>query len=227
MTARSWRSGRYAALLIFGTNGPLSPVGAIQSTDVADPAAEQCIVYRDNGAGGYRLNNQCDYRISVAWCIEATDGSNGCNLPERWQNATLERQAELPGDYSGLQVISLFACRTPAVVKFETPAMGRCVGGAAVIPLLPVASLKNPSAIITASDYPHGVSHEGTTRFELQVDATGRPAACAITISAGHEALDKATCTAFMRRARFTPAKDSAGLTVAGRYRGSVTWKAP
>jgi TonB family protein len=210
-----------------GTTGPVSPAWSMQSSDGTDPAAEQCIGYRDNGAGGYRLNNQCDYRISVAWCIEATDGSNGCIRQESWQNATLDRQAELPGDYFGLQVISLFACRTPAVVKFETPSMGRCEGGVGTIPLLLASSLKNPSAIITASDYPRGVSHEGTTRFELQVDAAGRPTACAITISAGHDALDKASCTAFMRRARFTPAKDSAGQAVAGRYRGSVTWKAP
>ena len=59
----------------------------------------------------------------------------------------------------------------------------------------------------------------------MAVAADGRPQSCVVTRSSGKEALDKATCDAFMKRARFTPAKDANGVAIAGRYRGNVTWK--
>lgn len=99
--------------------------------------------------------------------------------------------------------------------------------GTANLPLLLASSLKNAAAIITSADYPRGVKAEGTTRFEMVISADGRPESCAVTISSGADALDKATCNAFLKRARFTPAKDTAGQAVRGRYRGSVTWKEP
>lgn len=95
------------------------------------------------------------------------------------------------------------------------------------MPLLLASALKNPASIITSADYPRGVKAEGTTRFELVVNAQGRPENCSILTSSGKSALDEATCSAFIKRARFTPAKNELGQPVAGRYRGSVTWKEP
>jgi TonB family protein len=198
---------------------PMVPAQA-QSANLPLPA-EACIVYREKDDGGYRLVNNCDYRIAVSWCPER--GGGPCAA---WENAVLEPQVELPGQYSGLDVITLFACRSPATVKFESNVAARCEL-APPVPLLLASSLKNPGSIITPSDYPRDARLQGTTRFEMEVSADGRPTVCTIIGSSGQAALDVATCNAFMKRARFTPAKDASGFVIAGRYRGSVTWKEP
>ena len=108
--------------------------------------------------------------------------------------------------------------------------MARCTAAPAepVIPLLLSAALKNPGAIISDKDYPSSQhDKEGTTRFDLMVGADGRPLSCTTTVSSGHKALDDTACNAFLKRARFSPAKDASGNPVTGRYKGSVTWKAP
>jgi TonB family protein len=219
--AAAMKSGftAFLGLLLAVPTVPLAPALAQQSSQPLP--AESCIVYREKDDGGYRLVNNCDYRINVSWCPER--GGGPC---VGWENALLDPQVELPGQYSGLDVITLFACRAPATVKFESNVAARC-DQAAPPPLLLASSLKNPGAIITAADYPRGARLEGTTRFEMEVAADGRPTGCTITNSSGHAALDVATCNAFMKRARFTPAKDASGFVIAGRYRGSVTWKEP
>lgn len=67
----------------------------------------------------------------------------------------------------------------------------------------------------------------GSASFRLDVAANGRVDSCRITRSTGHAALDQATCALIAKRARFNPAKDGAGNTVAGSYSGSINWVLP
>lgn len=206
---------------------PAPPATAFQADGQAgEVRAERCIGYRRDAGDRYRLVNNCDYSVQVAVC--ADDRSLGaCQTAGQFAQAELAPRAEMTDDYPPLQAISLFACRAPARITFQTGGMGSCAGGGGVLPLLLASALKNPAAIITSGDYPRGVRAEGTTRFELVVGADGRAQSCAVTLSSGTQALDTATCEAFVKRARFTPAKDAAGRAVASRYRGSVTWKEP
>jgi TonB family protein len=188
--------------------------------------AESCIVYRSAGGDNYSLINNCTYTVAVRWCAAAS-GSE-CGPASGWPSAEVVASAAIPATFRAAQVIDLFACRSPASLIFEDNGSARCqLASGGELPLLLAASLKNAASIITASDYPRNVRAEGTARFEMTVDAEGQPQSCVITASAGNDALDRATCNAFMKRARFTPAKDSTGQAVAGRYRGSVTWKEP
>lgn len=200
----------------------------MQSPAEATPLqAEQCIIYRRDGNESFRLINDCDQPLSVALCVEAAS-ADACSRDIGWQKLSVTPKSELPGNFAPLHVINLFACRTPAVVQMRSGGLGVCdPTGTADLPLLLASSLKNASSIITSADYPRGVRAEGTTRFEMIVTADGRPQSCSITVSAGNDALDKSTCNAFMKRARFSPAKDTSGVPVSGRYRGSVTWKEP
>jgi periplasmic protein TonB len=83
---------------------------------------------------------------------------------------------------------------------------------------------------VTTIDYPaSGIrgEHEGTARYKLSIDASGRATGCSVTSSSGFADLDSATCATLMRRARFTPASDETGAKVAGSYNGTVTWRLP
>lgn len=88
----------------------------------------------------------------------------------------------------------------------------------------------NPGSWATTSDYPTRdirQGNEGTAGFRLEIDATGRVVDCAVTRSSGHPGLDEATCRNVSRRARFEPATDARGGTVAGTYSGSIKWVIP
>jgi TonB family protein len=193
----------------------------------AEYAGEQCITYRREGDAAFRLVNSCDQPLSVAVCADAP-GAGGCARDVGWRLSNLAPRAELPENYAPLQILNIIACKAPAAVQMRPGGLGSCdPSGTANLPLMLASSLKNAASIITSSDYPRNVRASGTTRFEMIVDAAGSPKSCSITTSSGNEALDKATCNAFMRRARFTPAKDGSGQPASGRYRGNVTWKEP
>lgn len=88
----------------------------------------------------------------------------------------------------------------------------------------------NPGGWITNDDYrPSWINRgfEGTARFTLSIDASGRVTDCAITGSTGHAQLDAATCELLAKRARFEPARGASGEKVAGRYSSSVRWTIP
>jgi TonB family protein len=208
------------------------PAAAQTPLPLPEKPAEHCIVYRELATGGYRLINECDYPLSVAWCSDATPAGGECGRNLGWQNARVEAKGDVPGQFEAAQAISLFACRFPKTVETLLGGSARCLSPlptevASVVPILPAAALKNPAAIITDSDYPASMQNkQGTTRFELTVGADGRPVSCSVTTSSGHADLDSSACKAFLRRARFSPAKDLQGNPIAGRYRGAVTWKA-
>ena len=199
-----------------------------QATSSIDLPAERCISFRNSGADGFRLINDCNYPVRLKSCLQADGSSNLCVDPARWLESVLDAGAETTTAYLPLQTINIFACRTSAQIIIDSNGQGHCEydpSGMGSLPLLLASSLKNAASIITPSDYPRGIKAEGTTRFEMAVAADGRPQSCVVARSSGKEALDKATCDAFMKRARFTPAKDANGVAIAGRYRGNVTWK--
>lgn len=79
-------------------------------------------------------------------------------------------------------------------------------------------------------DYPaaaEGTGAQGTVRFTLTIDPSGRVVGCTIVHSSGSAVLDAATCNIMHRRARYTPAMDSNGNPVAGTITQDVVWKAP
>jgi len=88
----------------------------------------------------------------------------------------------------------------------------------------------DPGQWVTTNDYPtHDIrqGNEGTVRFRLSIDPSGKVRDCAIVASSGFAGLDAATCRNLTRRARFEPATDSAGKQDAGTYSGTVRWVIP
>jgi TonB family protein len=193
-------------------------------------AAESCVAYREDGQGGYRLANNCDYAVDVAFCTQPNNDPGLCLRTQSWSRETLKAKSEGVEKVWPEQTLDLFACRAPGKVEMLISGMGRCSAppAQAVIPWLVSASLKNPGSVIVDTDYPARYhDKQGTTRFELIVGPDGKPTSCTTTASSGHAILDQTACSAFVKRARFSPAKDASGNPTTGRYKGSVTWKAP
>ena len=193
-------------------------------------AAESCIAYREDGQGGYYLSNACDYAVDIAFCTQPKNDPGFCLRTQSWNRETLNANSQGIGKVLPEQALDLFACRIPGRVEILSSGMARCSQPPSrpVMPWLLSASLKNPGSVVLDTDYPvRNHSKQGTTRFELIVGADGKPLSCATTASSGHDVLDQSACNAFVKRARFSPAKDAAGNPTTGRYKGSVTWKSP
>lgn len=110
-----------------------------------------------------------------------------------------------------------------------TDAAGNFVGfGAAASPSAPLVKLTVPAqSIVREYDYPPRASateQQGTAQIELAVGPSGVPTGCRIQISSGHSILDQASCSVWMRRARFAPATDAKGQAIPGRYAVRVAW---
>lgn len=87
----------------------------------------------------------------------------------------------------------------------------------------------NPGRWITSDDYPdiaYFGEHEGVVSFHLDVAADGRVSACSITRSDATRELERATCSLFTRRARFTPASMNDQPTT-GSFDSRVRWAFP
>ena len=65
---------------------------------------------------------------------------------------------------------------------------------------------------------------EGEVRFELAISPQGQVTDCRVVRSSGSERLDHRTCQIVQTRARFEPARNSAGEKVADTYQGSLRW---
>ncbi len=101
-------------------------------------------------------------------------------------------------------------------------------------PILPPKSREEPPQLIsyqaleaTPSDYPPQAwieGQEGSVRFEIAVDAAGKPTKCTIIESSEFELLDAKTCEIAMARAEFEPALDLNGDPVAGVHRDYQVW---
>ncbi|MEQ7873086.1 energy transducer TonB [Sphingomonas sp. ASV193] len=88
----------------------------------------------------------------------------------------------------------------------------------------------NLASYFTDSDYPpaaQDAQQQGTTRFSLTVGPDGRVSDCQVTGSSGSSSLDQATCNILRRRARFTPAMNTAGQAVSGSASGAIKWVLP
>ena len=206
------------------------PLDRADAQSAPNLAADSCVAYVADGSDGYRLTNSCDYGIEIAFCSQPKSQPMLCLGSQQWQRESIGAKASGKSSVLADYALDLFACRTPGAVEILPSGMARCMAGPPVpiIPIMSAASLKNPGGVITSGDYPASAHYmEGTTRFEMMVGPDGRPVSCDTTTSSGHAYLDKAACNAFLRRARFTPAKDSSGNVTTGKYRGSVTFKEP
>jgi protein TonB len=88
----------------------------------------------------------------------------------------------------------------------------------------------NLASLLSDQDYPaeaRAAREQGLVGFALDVGANGRVAGCAITRSSGSATLDSATCRLIQSRARFTPALDAGGATVADKIAGRISWILP
>ncbi|WP_106638831.1 energy transducer TonB [Allosphingosinicella vermicomposti] len=88
----------------------------------------------------------------------------------------------------------------------------------------------NPGTWISDADYPSSAlraEEQGTTGFRLEIGANGRVTNCTVTSGSGSSALDSATCRLLRSRARFTPAKDSAGNPTTDTYSSRIVWRLP
>jgi protein TonB len=86
----------------------------------------------------------------------------------------------------------------------------------------------SPGSWVTSDDYPAGAirgNMQGTVRFTLDVDSTGRVSACRVGKSSGWPVLDDTTCALLRRRARFLAATDDAGVPIAATYTNRFRWE--
>jgi TonB family protein len=99
------------------------------------------------------------------------------------------------------------------------------VGGLA--PLQPLTPQGKPSDWVSIIDYPLNGYREnmvGTVIAVLQVGSDGKVSDCKIVSSSGSSELDRATCAAWTKRAKFAPASDKDGNPVASEYSVSKSW---
>jgi len=88
----------------------------------------------------------------------------------------------------------------------------------------------NLPSLFSTDDYPQSAirnEEQGTTAVRLSIGPDGRVAECSITSSSGSSALDSATCNIIKRRARYTPARDSAGNATTGTDTTRIRWVLP
>ena len=67
----------------------------------------------------------------------------------------------------------------------------------------------------------------GILGFTLMVDAAGRASQCVVDRSSGSRDLDSQLCRQLVRNARFNPALDTSGASIAGQYSSSVRLSLP
>jgi TonB family protein len=93
-------------------------------------------------------------------------------------------------------------------------------------PAIPI----NRPVWFSENDYPAAARSkgaQGSVRYELIVDAAGKPTSCSIQKSSGGSVLDEATCRIIVKRARFKPASDSTGKHVPSTVSSTVAWTLP
>ena len=96
--------------------------------------------------------------------------------------------------------------------------------------LAPPASAEKPlPGLFSLDDYPEEAlnrGEQGPVTVELSISPGGRVTACKVLVSAGWS-LDRATCRAIVKRARFTPATDAQGHSIADTYTQTIVWRIP
>lgn len=91
----------------------------------------------------------------------------------------------------------------------------------------PPLPLSNPGTWLQTRDYPKEMANNfenGIVRFRLDIDPKGEVIACSVLDVAGKAEFAEVTCSQIIKRARFSPARDSVGAAVKGYYVSSVRW---
>lgn len=99
------------------------------------------------------------------------------------------------------------------------------------VPARPPRPLNDVATWFGPDDYPAQAirrNQEGRVRVALLIDADGRPSACEVMESSHHRLLDRATCRAAVRHARYAPARDRSGAAIPARVDlSAVRWRLP
>ncbi|MBS0475728.1 MAG: energy transducer TonB [Proteobacteria bacterium] len=88
----------------------------------------------------------------------------------------------------------------------------------------PARPIGNPGTWLTSNDYPSQALVEykdGLVNFRLTVNETGKVSQCHILRAVNESLFAKTTCLLLTKRARFKPARDTAGNAIAGYF---VSW---
>ncbi len=94
----------------------------------------------------------------------------------------------------------------------------------------PARAKANLASYVSDDDYPSTAirnEEQGTTRFRLGVGPNGQVTECSVVGSSGSSALDSATCRLMKQRAKFTPARNSAGEPTSDSVTSSIRWVLP
>ncbi|MFW2830134.1 energy transducer TonB [Sphingomonas sp. ID0503] len=97
-------------------------------------------------------------------------------------------------------------------------------------PISPARAATPQGSWITSEDYPASAlqaEQRGVVLARFTVLPEGSIANCTIEQSSGVPVLDRATCTALVRSARYVPATDEAGCPVSSEKRQRVRWELP
>lgn len=122
--------------------------------------------------------------------------------------------------------------QSPVVVSSPAPVIHNDAPPAPPRPSMatPAKPRGNPGAWVTNEDYPSSAMREGVqgvTGFRLDIGPDGKVTNCTVTASSGSSLLDDTACRLLIRRARFTPAKDSEGNGMPASYSNRVRWQIP
>lgn len=94
----------------------------------------------------------------------------------------------------------------------------------------PARARANLASYVSDEDYPSSAvrnEEQGTTRFRLGVGANGQVTECSVIGSSGSSALDSTTCRLMKQRAKFSPARNSAGEPTADSVTSAIRWVLP
>ncbi|HEX6377135.1 MAG TPA: TonB family protein [Allosphingosinicella sp.] len=94
----------------------------------------------------------------------------------------------------------------------------------------PARARANLASYVSDEDYPSSAARneeQGTTRFRLGVGPNGRVTECSVIRSSGSSALDSATCRLMKQRAKFIPARNSAGEPTSDSVTSAIRWVLP
>jgi TonB family protein len=124
------------------------------------------------------------------------------------------------------------AAQAPAAAAAQAPPAPPKVVGVSLLPPSAKDPTHPPIAIapgswFSADSYPPEAARkgiEGSVRFEVEVDATGKPTACRIVKSSKSDILDQTTCQIVMANARFIPGALN-GKPVAGTFQTNASWR--
>jgi len=88
----------------------------------------------------------------------------------------------------------------------------------------------NPGDWFDQNSYPKEAIRagaQGRVVVDIVIDERGVLSQCSVFVSAGNAALDQATCDLAMKKARFTPARDTTGRAISSKARLPVRWVLP